>query len=100
MTYPVNGIHFSDITHSRIIFLQPADGKREQPFRISKISKPLNGICEIEAEHISYQMSYIPVAPFTSGSVLGALTGLKDHAAETCPFTCTATPWAGASEHG
>ena len=37
MVYPVDGIHFSDITHSCIITAKPADGKDKQPFRIYRI---------------------------------------------------------------
>lgn len=87
MEYPIDGIHFSDIAISRIIYAVPADGKGPQPFRIYGISKPLNGIVEVDAEHISYQLSHIPVSPFTAGSVGAALTGLKNNAAESCPFT-------------
>ena len=87
MQYPVTGAHFGDITHSRIIYAQPADGKTNQPFRVYKIGKPLNGICEINAEHCSYQLSHIPVTPFTANSAAGAMQGLAAHVAETCPFT-------------
>lgn len=86
MTYPVTGVHFDEIRHSRIIYAEPADGKRAQPFRIYSISKPLNGMTEVKAEHVSYQMSHIPVAPFTAQSVTGALQTLKSSAAEDCPF--------------
>ena len=86
MTYPVTGVHFDEIRHSRIIYAEPADGKRAQPFRIYSIGKPLNGLTEIKAEHSSYQMSHIPVEPFTAQSVTGALQTLKSSAAEECPF--------------
>lgn len=87
MTYPVTGSHFQDIAHSRIIYAVPADGKKEQPFRIYSISKPLNGITEIKAEHVSYQLSHIPVSPFTALSVTSALATLQSNAEEECPFT-------------
>ena len=87
MLYPVTGQHFSDITMNRFIYAVPADGKGKQPFRIYSIGKPLDGIVEINAEHISYQMSHIPVSPFEAGSLAAALVGLKDNAAEACPFT-------------
>ena len=87
MLYPVEGIHFSDILINRFIYAVPADGKGEQPFRIYSISKPLNGIVEINAEHASYQLSHIPLAPFTAGSAVAAMAGLKTNAAEACPFT-------------
>lgn len=87
MMYPIDGLHFSDIQINRFIYAVPADGKGKQPFRIYSISKPLNGIVEINAEHISYQLSHIPVSPFEAGSLAAALVGLKDNAAEDCPFT-------------
>ena len=61
MTYPVSGIHYKDILKERIIFAVPADGKKEQPFRIYKISKPMKGITTISARHVSYQLSFVPV---------------------------------------
>ena len=88
MDYPIDGQHFSEITHSAIIYAVPADGKDPQPFRIYDITKPLDGLCTIYAEHISYQLAHIPVTPFgRCTSVASALQGLKNNAAETCPFT-------------
>lgn len=88
MDYPVDGQHFSEIEHSAIIYAIPADGKGAQPFRIYEISKPFDGLCTIYAEHISYQLAHIPVTPFGSvTSVAAALQGLKNNAAETCPYT-------------
>lgn len=87
MMYPIDGLHFSDIQKNRFIYAVPADGKGKQPFRIYSIGKPLDGIVEINAEHISYQLSHIPVSPFEAGSLAAALVGLKDNAAEDCPFT-------------
>ena len=86
MVYPVNGQHYNDIAISRIVFAQPADGKDAEPFRIYKVSRPINGRVTINAEHISYQLNYIPVMPFTADSCIQALQGLKLHAAENCPF--------------
>ena len=88
MDYPVDGQHFSEIEHSAIIYAIPADGKGAQPFRIYEISKPFDGLCTIYAEHISYQLAHIPVTPFGKvTSVAAALQGLKNNAAESCPYT-------------
>lgn len=87
MQYPITGQYFSELTHSRIICAVPADGASVQPFRIYRISKPLDGICTVYAEHISYQLNHIPVLPFTATSCATALAGLKSHAGEACPFT-------------
>lgn len=87
MDYPITGLHYSDIQMSGIIYAKPADGKTPQAFRIYKIGKPINGIVTINAEHISYQLSHIPVGPFEAETVADALLGLSQNAAETCPFT-------------
>lgn len=87
MTYPITGIHFEDICLSRFVYAVPADGKSGQPFSIYFISKPINGIVEIHAEHISYRLTHIPVSPFEAPTIGGALEGLVSHSAETNPFT-------------
>lgn len=87
IVYPIDGLHFGDIAHSSIIKAIPSDGATEQLFRVYKISKPLNGKVTIEAEHISYQLSFIPVSPFTASNCAGALSGLVSHSMETNPFT-------------
>ncbi|MBQ3991295.1 MAG: phage tail protein [Bacteroidales bacterium] len=86
MQYSITGKHYNDLAMTRYIYAKPSDGKDPQPFSIYKISKPLNGICTIYAEHISYQLNYIPVMPFRASSCLLALQGLKENAAEDCPF--------------
>ena len=87
MTYPVQGKWFKELKHSRYIFATPSDGASKQPFRIYKISKPLNGKVTVLAQHRSYQLSGIPCGPFTASNVSAALQGLKDNAYETCDFT-------------
>ncbi len=87
MVYPIDGLHFGDISYSSIIRAVPSDGATEQLFRVYKISKPLNGKVKIDAEHISYHLSYIPVSPFSAGSCSEALAGLKSHSMEDNPFT-------------
>lgn len=92
MRYPITGKRFSDILHSRIILATPADGKNPQAFRIYQITKPINGIVTVYAEHISYQLSHIPVNPFLEvTSVQTALMTIAENVAETCPFTFETT---------
>lgn len=92
MRYPITGKRFSDILHSRLILATPADGKNPQAFRIYQITKPINGIVTVYAEHISYQLSHIPVNPFLEvTSVQTALMTIAENVAETCPFTFETT---------
>ncbi len=61
MTYPITGNLFSEIIEDRYIKAKPNDTSENQLFRIYKVSKPLNGIITISAEHISYALSHYPV---------------------------------------
>ena len=87
MEYPVFGEHFSEIKLGKLILAEVAPRKQSEPFSIYKISKPLNGIVTINAEHISYRLSYIPVSPFTASTCSSALNGLVENSLEECPFT-------------
>ena len=89
MKYPITGIHYSDIQENRIILAQPHDGGLTEPFVIYKISRPLDGIITINAEHISYRLTRMVVSPFTAGSIQEAFSNLPNNVTPTCPFTFT-----------
>lgn len=86
LTYPITGTLYSEIKTSAQVMAIPGDGRSKQVFRIYKISKPINGVITVSAEHISYQLSYIPVTPFQASSAPQALQGMKSNAATSCPF--------------
>lgn len=89
MQYPISGIHYSDIGLRSLILAKPNKQKEGQPFRVYRITKPINGIVIIYAEHISYDLSGIPIQPFTSSSAADALYKLRVNAVVSCPFTFT-----------
>lgn len=86
-TYPITGVHFSDIKVGAIVDAIPSDGKAVQHFRIDTITKPIGGKVTVEATHISYQLSYVPVKPFDAVGVLEALNGLKENSLASNPFS-------------
>ena len=86
MVYPQSGKRFKELLLNRIIKAVPAYRKDPEPFRIYYISKPFNGKVTVKAEHISYQLSYIPVKPFTASNVVEAMEKLKNNSAEDNPF--------------
>lgn len=86
MRYPIGGIHYEDIADRSIIKAKADQFRDPQLFRVYAISKPMSGIVTVSAEHISYDLSGIPVAPFTAGSVSLALADLKNNAVTDCPF--------------
>ena len=86
MQYPMDGIHFAEIGDRAIIKAKADQFREPQLFRAYAISKPMNGIVTVLAEHISYDLSGVPVKPFTAESAPSALTGLKNNAVVDCPF--------------
>ena len=88
LTYPITGIHFSDITDRAVICAIPSPHRTAQPFRIYRIDSPLDGVITVYAQHISYDLCGIPVKPFTGGvSVSDALNKLISNSAIANPFT-------------
>lgn len=87
MQYPMDGVHFAEIGDRAIIKAKADQFREPQLFRVYAISKPMNGIVTVLAEHISYDLSGIPVKPFTASAASSALSGLKDNAVVDCPFT-------------
>lgn len=87
MTYPVTGRRYKDIKNRCLIYCKPDPYRAGQPFRIYRITKPLNGIVTIYAQHISYDLAGIPVRGFTAQSLSGALAGLVSNAIVSNPFT-------------
>ena len=88
LTYPITGIHFSDIVDRAVICAIPSPHRTAQPFRIYRIDSPIDGIITVYAQHISYDLSGIPVKPFTGGvSVSDALNKLISNSAIANPFT-------------
>lgn len=87
MQYPMSGVHFDEMQNRCIILAIPSPYRAAQPFRIYRITKPLNGICTVYAQHISYDLSGVPLNPFTVGSAPAAMAGLQSNAEGDSPFT-------------
>ena len=87
MQYPVTGQHYAKIRDRSLIWAIPSPYRPPQPFRVYRISKPLNGICTYSAHHISYDLSGIPVHPFSAVNAPDAMSAIADNAALPSPFT-------------
>lgn len=85
--YPVFGIHAGEIEQRCIITAKPDRMSDEQPFRVYRVTKPMNGIFTVYARHLVYDLGGIVVNPFTASTLGDALTGLVANASTTCPFT-------------
>ena len=80
LEYPITGIHYAEINYRSIILAKANYIDAPQPFRVYKITKPLNGKVTIYARHLSYDLSGVPVQPFTAEGIQSALNGLKSNA--------------------
>ena len=93
MTIAETALHAAEIEMQSIIMAKVPDKQNLQAFRVYKLTKPINGIFKVLAQHISYQLSFIPVMPFSvlagAGACASTLAGLKTNAVEDCPFTFT-----------
>ena len=87
MQYPITGRHYKEIVEERIIAARHDDSDDVQPFRIYKITRPMNGIVTVSARHISYQLSKVAVMPFAADTCAEALAGMISHSVGDCPFT-------------
>lgn len=87
LEYPITGIHYAEIQKRCIVYAIPSPYRDPQPFRIYKITRPLDGVVTVYASHISYDLNGIPVHPFKATSIATALQGLEDNAAIENPFT-------------
>lgn len=89
--YPVTGLHYDELQNGRIVMAAPDDLTDEQPFRIYRITKPLNGIVSVYARHICYDMSGIVVEPFTAGSLTEAFQIIPTKCTPSSPITLSTT---------
>ena len=93
MTIAESALHANQIEMTSIIVARASQGSGLQAFRVYRITKPLNGVFKVYANHISYQLSLIPTMPFSVVASVHAcedtLDGLVSNAVEACPFTFT-----------
>ena len=87
MEYPMTGWLYKYIENRCIIIAKANEIDGPQPFRIYMISRPINGVVTINAHHLSYDLTGVPVGPFTAESASDAVQGLEDTAALPQPFT-------------
>ena len=88
-----SALHSSQLEMNSIICAPAYPCGSLQAFRVCQITKPITGRFKIYAQHISYQLSLIPVMPFevtaSSGACRAVLGKFISEAVENCPFTFT-----------
>lgn len=86
MQYPITGLQYNNLQNRRIIYSKHDPYSEPQPFRIYRITRPMNGIVSIYARHISYDLSGIPVGVFDANNAQSAMQGMKNNSLVANPF--------------
>jgi len=88
MEYPITGALFDEI-QLRAVIVANVEQRGNQPYRIYRITKPLDGVITVYARHLVYDLAGIVVEPYTANGIQAALSGLNSHAMVNNPFTFT-----------
>ena len=91
MRYPITGLHYQNLQNGYIIMAEPDNLTDAQPFRIYRITKPLNGIVSVYARHICYDAAGIVVEPFTADSLTTAIQTIPTKCTPASPITLSTT---------
>lgn len=86
MVYPASGALYKYLKNDLIIVAKPNETSSNQPFRIKKISSAFNGNVTIYAQHVSYDLSGIPVGECTATGCANALNALVNNSLVSNPF--------------
>lgn len=86
MQYPITGLQYNNLQNRRIIYSKHDPYSDPQPFRIYRITRPMNGIVTIYARHVSYDLAGIPVGVFDANNAQSAMQGLKNNSLVANPF--------------
>lgn len=89
MTYPVTGQHYGDLQVDSVIWATPDNMTAKQPFRIYRITRPLNQVVTVYARHAAYDASGVVVEPVTAASLTAALPAIAAACVPSCPLTLT-----------
>ena len=92
LKYPVTGVHYAELVARAIIMAQREKDGDPQPYRIYRISKPINGIVTVYARHIvQTDLAGIPVMSFAADNVVDAMTRINQAAVYPTHFTFSTT---------
>ena len=91
LEYPVGGVIWDKLVPGRLLMAVPSYGANEQLFRVDSVKPSLSGRMAVSAKHISYQMDWAVVEPFsTSAYAQEAMGEITSHIKGSFPFTLTA----------
>lgn len=87
LSVPADDKHFPELAVGGILKATVNEAGDEQLFRIAAITKPFNSICNIECNHITYDLNKVAVKPFTATGSVAAKNGMISNIIGSYPFT-------------
>ena len=83
LEYPVTGLNYDYLIERNYIYTTVSHKYGPQPFRINKISKPIDGKVTVNAQHISYILKKTLIRPYLGESEMDAATRFRIHKGQT-----------------
>lgn len=84
---PVTARHYKDLARRCQILARPNPTDRPQPFRISRVTKPLRGAVTVFARHRSYDLTGVVIGPLAANSAAEAVAQINARALTQNAFT-------------
>ena len=89
LTVSANDKYFSLLSVGSLLEIELDAVRGKQIFEIYFISKPINEIVTIKAQHITYRLGKTPVGVFSSTGAVSTVNNLLSHVIGTTEFTMT-----------
>ena len=89
LTVSANDKYFDQLAVGSLLEIELDAVRGKQIFEIYYISKPLNEIVSIKAQHITYRLGKTPVGTFSSTGAAATVNSLLSHIIGTTEFTMT-----------
>ena len=84
---PIDSPRYSELSVGSYIKAKADELHDFQIYEVYKITKPLNGIVTVRAQHISYILGKATVLPFTATGIVATVNNMTSNLVGTFPFT-------------
>lgn len=84
---PITARHYKDIERRFQILAKPNPTDQPQPFRISRVTRPLRGAVTVFARHRSYDLTGVVIGPLAANSAAEAIAQINSRALTQNAFT-------------
>ena len=95
LQYPITGNWYGEIKEGSVIKAKANETSEPQLFRVSKSSKPIKGIVTFSTNHISYDLSGLPLMSLSASNQTAQAA--MNAALSACPLSHSFTAWSDKS---